>query len=73
MAMVMGTGFAPFRGGLLRYADARGLERIRERLEQLAEVYGERFRPASLINQLAQRSGRFHAPAKASNGRTKTS
>ena len=27
LATVFGTGFAPFRGGVLSYADARGLER----------------------------------------------
>ena len=29
----MGTGFPPFRGGLLRYADEVGLSTIRERIE----------------------------------------
>ncbi len=43
MAMVMGTGFAPFRGGLLRYADERGVVLIRDRLGELATEFGERF------------------------------
>jgi len=36
LGMVMGTGFPPFRGGLLRWADARGVGRIVKRLEALA-------------------------------------
>lgn len=32
LAMVMGTGFPPFRGGLLRHADAAGVGTIVERL-----------------------------------------
>ncbi len=60
MAMILGTGFAPFRGGLLRYADERGLAEIRRRLDELAEACGERFRPAGLIQELAAAGGRFH-------------
>jgi 3-hydroxyacyl-CoA dehydrogenase/enoyl-CoA hydratase/3-hydroxybutyryl-CoA epimerase len=60
LAMVMGTGFAPFRGGLLRYADERGLPEIRRRLEGLAETYGERFRAAPLIERMAGGDGCFH-------------
>ena len=28
LGMIMGTGFPPFRGGLLRYADQVGLQRV---------------------------------------------
>ncbi|BCR04278.1 fatty-acid oxidation protein subunit alpha [Desulfuromonas versatilis] len=44
-AMIFGTGFAPFRGGPLRYARTRGFAKIREALEALARTHGERFRP----------------------------
>ena len=37
LATVFGTGFAPFRGGLLRYADERGLAQIVETMRNLAE------------------------------------
>jgi 3-hydroxyacyl-CoA dehydrogenase/enoyl-CoA hydratase/3-hydroxybutyryl-CoA epimerase len=33
LAMVFGTGFPPFRGGLLRHADAVGLSQVATRLE----------------------------------------
>ena len=42
---VFATGFAPFRGGPLQYAKDRGVERVVQRLKELAERYGERFRP----------------------------
>jgi 3-hydroxyacyl-CoA dehydrogenase/enoyl-CoA hydratase/3-hydroxybutyryl-CoA epimerase len=36
LAMVFGTGFAPFRGGPLRYADSIGIPKIIETLDRLA-------------------------------------
>jgi 3-hydroxyacyl-CoA dehydrogenase / enoyl-CoA hydratase / 3-hydroxybutyryl-CoA epimerase len=42
---VFATGFAPFRGGPLQYARNRGIANITQRLNQLADRYGERFRP----------------------------
>ena len=43
--VIFGTGFAPFRGGPINYARERGIAEVRDRLEQLATVHGERFRP----------------------------
>ena len=42
---IFGTGFAPFRGGPIQTARERGIAAVRQRLEQLAAQYGERFRP----------------------------
>lgn len=44
-AVIFGTGFAPFRGGPLSYARARGSSAIVARLEELAARHGPRFRP----------------------------
>ncbi|HYB32430.1 MAG TPA: 3-hydroxyacyl-CoA dehydrogenase NAD-binding domain-containing protein [Steroidobacteraceae bacterium] len=44
-AVLFGTGFAPFRGGPLAYARARGVAQVLTRLQELAARYGERFRP----------------------------
>ena len=44
-AMVFATGFAPFRGGPMHYARARGAENVRDELDRLAQRYGERFKP----------------------------
>jgi len=60
MAMVMGTGFPAFRGGLLCYADSEGLESIVQRLEALAEQYGERFEPAGLLVEMVKNGERFY-------------
>jgi 3-hydroxyacyl-CoA dehydrogenase/enoyl-CoA hydratase/3-hydroxybutyryl-CoA epimerase len=42
---VFATGFAPFRGGPLQYAKDRGITDVTHRLNELAERFGERFRP----------------------------
>lgn len=44
-AMIFATGFAPFRGGPMRYARTRGFDAVREALERLAESHGPRFTP----------------------------
>jgi len=60
MAMVMGTGFPPFRGGLLRYADAVGIESIVITLESLAKNHGIRFEPAKLLLDMAKDKRTFY-------------
>jgi 3-hydroxyacyl-CoA dehydrogenase/enoyl-CoA hydratase/3-hydroxybutyryl-CoA epimerase len=45
--VVLGAGFAPFRGGPLHYARARGTALVKARLTDLAERYGQRFAPHS--------------------------
>ena len=49
MAMLMGIGFPPFEGGLLKYADNQGLKEICEQLETLSKQCGDRFKPAQLL------------------------
>jgi 3-hydroxyacyl-CoA dehydrogenase/enoyl-CoA hydratase/3-hydroxybutyryl-CoA epimerase len=44
-AVVFGTGFAPFRGGPLTYARARGTAAVGARLKELAMRHGARFQP----------------------------
>jgi 3-hydroxyacyl-CoA dehydrogenase/enoyl-CoA hydratase/3-hydroxybutyryl-CoA epimerase len=44
--MVFGTGFAPFRGGIMQYCRSEGLEMIRGQLTSLEEKIGDRFHPA---------------------------
>src|SRR5437660_1452094 len=44
-AVVFGAGFAPFRGGPLRYARSRGVAAVVARLKELSARYGERFQP----------------------------
>ncbi|MGB7259961.1 MAG: 3-hydroxyacyl-CoA dehydrogenase family protein, partial [Pseudolabrys sp.] len=44
-AMIFATGFAPFRGGPMRYARTRGSAAISAALKRLAAKYGKRFQP----------------------------
>ncbi len=43
--MVYGTGFAPYLGGPMRYAESMGATGISHSLYRLSEEYGERFTP----------------------------
>lgn len=50
--MVFGTGFAPFRGGPVRYARAAGTAALVARLVELQAKYGPRFAPDAGWNTL---------------------
>jgi 3-hydroxyacyl-CoA dehydrogenase/enoyl-CoA hydratase/3-hydroxybutyryl-CoA epimerase len=45
--VIFGTGFAPFRGGPLHYAQHLGLSTVVAELERLRLSYGERFAPSA--------------------------
>ena len=60
LAMIFGTGFPPFRGGLCRWADESGPREIVARLERLAAAIGARFAPAPALRAVAERGG-FYA------------
>jgi 3-hydroxyacyl-CoA dehydrogenase/enoyl-CoA hydratase/3-hydroxybutyryl-CoA epimerase len=59
LAMIMGTGFPPFRGGLFRYADSVGLPDIVARLEEFASRLGPRFTPSAPLRRRAEGGGKF--------------
>lgn len=61
-AMVLGTGWAPFRGGPLRHADALGLPEVVRRLEELAREVSPNFAPCEHLRQMAA-DGRTFYPA----------
>jgi len=63
LAMIFGTGFPPFRGGLCRYADSRGLGEIVQTLDRLADEVHPRYRPSDALKAQAA-SGGFYAAAK---------
>lgn len=60
LAMIMGTGFPPFRGGLLRHADSLGLRHVVTRLQELEKKHGARFAPNPPIRKLAESGSTFH-------------
>jgi 3-hydroxyacyl-CoA dehydrogenase / enoyl-CoA hydratase / 3-hydroxybutyryl-CoA epimerase len=51
--VIFGTGFAPFRGGPVNYARARGVTEVVSALRRLQERYGERFAADAGWQQLA--------------------
>ena len=60
LAMIMGTGFPPFRGGLLRYADSLGLPYVLARLDDLSQKHGKRFVATAPLRRLAEKGGKFY-------------
>ncbi len=60
MALVAGIGFPPFRGGLLRYADDRGLSGIVQAMEALEQQRGARFRPCGLLRRMMEEGRTFY-------------
>ena len=61
LAMVMGTGFPPFRGGLFHHAEWLGLVAVVQGLEVLMAHHGPRFQPAELLRDAARANRRFFA------------
>ncbi|TAL93924.1 MAG: 3-hydroxyacyl-CoA dehydrogenase [Rhodanobacter sp.] len=43
--VIFGTGFAPFRGGPIQYVRSEGVDTLKSKLQQLAQRYGDRFKP----------------------------
>jgi 3-hydroxyacyl-CoA dehydrogenase/enoyl-CoA hydratase/3-hydroxybutyryl-CoA epimerase len=61
VGMIFGTGFPPFRGGLLRYADQIGVNRITGDLEYFAsKLNAERFQPCSYLCALRDQNKGFY-------------
>jgi len=61
MALVMGTGFPPFRGGPLKYADEVGLGLIIERLKSFESAFGPRFSPSESLLKMESEGKTFYA------------
>jgi 3-hydroxyacyl-CoA dehydrogenase/enoyl-CoA hydratase/3-hydroxybutyryl-CoA epimerase len=57
--MILGTGFAPFRGGPLRFAEHFGLKRTVDELERLAQAEGK-FAPCELLKKHARDGTKFY-------------
>ncbi len=59
-AMVMGTGFAPFLGGPLRYSDSQGTAKIVEELARLAGEAGPHYEPCARLREMAKTGKCFY-------------
>ena len=58
--MIMGTGFAPFLGGPLRFADFTGIPQIVNEMKQFASKGELRFTPCNLLQSMAASGKKFY-------------
>jgi 3-hydroxyacyl-CoA dehydrogenase/enoyl-CoA hydratase/3-hydroxybutyryl-CoA epimerase len=61
LAMIMGTGFPPFRGGLLKYADTVGSKYVCEQLELYAAKGAARLKPSTPLRNMASSNKKFYS------------
>ncbi len=59
MALVLGTGFPPFRGGLLAYVNDFGVSKIIDIMRRLEDKHGSRFTPCDLLVSMARDNKKF--------------
>jgi 3-hydroxyacyl-CoA dehydrogenase/enoyl-CoA hydratase/3-hydroxybutyryl-CoA epimerase/3-hydroxyacyl-CoA dehydrogenase/enoyl-CoA hydratase/3-hydroxybutyryl-CoA epimerase/enoyl-CoA isomerase len=59
LALILGIGFPPFRGGLFYWADSVGAKLIVEQLKQYASL-GKRYEPTNTLVELAKCEGKFY-------------
>jgi 3-hydroxyacyl-CoA dehydrogenase/enoyl-CoA hydratase/3-hydroxybutyryl-CoA epimerase len=57
--MILGTGFAPFRGGPLRFAEHFGLKKVVDELERLGRSE-EKFLPCEILRKHARDGTKFY-------------
>jgi len=61
LAMIMGTGFPPFRGGLLRYADSLGASYVADQLAIYAQQRrATRLKPTTALQTIAKNNKKFY-------------
>ncbi len=61
LALLFGIGFPPFRGGLLRYADGEGLDRIYNAIEKFSRsVDSKRYEPSRYLKNLIDKKTKFY-------------
>ena len=68
LAMVLATGFAPFRGGPLRLADELGVDRVVSELRGLRHSEGERFTPSATLRSMGELGDRFYPVSSTREG-----
>lgn len=61
LGLIFGIGFPPFRGGLLRYADSEGPDRILAAIEKFEKsVDKDRYKPADFLRKLVENKTKFY-------------
>ncbi len=61
LALVVGTGFPPFRGGVLRYADSFGISNLVETLRQIYGTTKPKREISNLLTSMSQTGRRFYS------------
>ncbi len=56
---IFGWGFAPHQGGTLQFINSMGVEQFVSRSRELAKQYGERFEPANILVEMAEKGKEF--------------
>lgn len=56
---IFGWGFAPNQGGTLQFINSVGVKKFVERSRELAASYGERFEPANILVEMAEKGQEF--------------
>jgi len=64
LAMIMGTGFPPFRGGLCRWADDEGNGALKARMDEFAERIHPRFAPSEAFLEVVEAGGFYTLHAR---------
>ena len=59
-AMILGVGFPPFTGGLLRYADSVGVKDLVDTLLTLSNEVDSRFAPSETLKKMASKGEVFY-------------
>jgi len=60
LGMIFGTGFAPFRGGLLNYADSEKINKVYDTLSKFQQEYGDRFKPSEILQTISKSNKGFY-------------
>ncbi|MCR9203958.1 MAG: 3-hydroxyacyl-CoA dehydrogenase NAD-binding domain-containing protein [Halobacteriovoraceae bacterium] len=61
LGLIFGIGFPPFRGGLLRYADSEGLDRILNAIKKYSDsVDFDRYQPSPFLKNLVENKKKFY-------------
>jgi 3-hydroxyacyl-CoA dehydrogenase/enoyl-CoA hydratase/3-hydroxybutyryl-CoA epimerase len=65
LGLIFGIGFPPFRGGLLRYADSEGLDKILGAIKNFADLVDqERYKASSYLINLVESKMTFYQNLK---------
>lgn len=61
LGLIFGIGFPPFRGGLLRYADSQGLDKILEAINHYCETVDfDRYQASNYLKDLVEKKQKFY-------------